>query len=165
MPTRTASVDKMIQTGLVAWLIPGGGHYLLGHRALGGVFFAAITFVFLVGLLLGGVKNLVNPTTNRWLFLAEMGVGGYTITAYAANLSFGDVKPADLASPTFQRDVPYEVYRKYVAPYPASDVALIYLATAGLLNVLAVLDALTRAQTGGLPTYYRELQPGGEQGG
>ena len=33
------------------------------------------------------------------------------------------------------------------------------LAVAGLLNLLAILDALARAQTGGLPVFYQELEP------
>jgi hypothetical protein len=43
--------------------------------------------------------------------------------------------------------------------FPESDVAQIYLATAGLLNILVILDAISRAQTGGLPTFQREMTP------
>jgi hypothetical protein len=45
---------------------------------------------------------------------------------------------------------------RYSAYYPYSDIAQIYLATAGLLNVLVILDAIARAQTGGLPTFAPE---------
>ncbi|MBN2447634.1 MAG: hypothetical protein JXO22_12950 [Phycisphaerae bacterium] len=163
MKENRVNADKMIQAGVLAWLIPGGGHFLLGHRALGAVFFAAISFTFFFGLALGGIKNSVNPFTNRWLFLAELGTGGYTVASYVVNLKVGEIKPQQLATPRDSntpdpRDqIDPDVYAKYVSFYPAADVAQIYLATAGLLNLLAILDALTRAQTGGLPTYYREL--------
>ena len=52
----------------------------------------------------------------------------------------------------------------YMSYYPESDVAQIYLATAGLLNLLVILDAISRAQTG-LPTYHRELLPTSQAGG
>lgn len=147
----------MIQAGIVAWIIPGGGHFILGHRGLAYVFGGAIGFLFLTGLLIGGVKTSVNPLANRWLFLAEMGVGGPTIAAYVLNLSCGEVSPREVATIAEQKKLAPEVYARYVSFYPASDIAMIYLACAGLLNVLAILDAVTRAQTGGLPTYYRQL--------
>ncbi len=179
-----ASADRMIQVGLVAWLVPGAAHYLLGQRALGVVFFVAITLPFIGGLLLGGLKASINPYHNHWLFLAEMGAGGYTIAGYVVNRSVGDLRPVRTSTdparsvwppglaPTqavaeqlreLERDPNRQLRTignltsKYMSAYPAQDVAQIYLATAGLLNVLVVLDALTRAQTGGLPTYYREL--------
>ncbi len=164
MAQSTPNVDKMIQAGVVAWLIPGGGHFILGHRALAVVFWAAISFAFIAGLAFGGLKNSVNPYTNRWLFLAEMGAGGYTVVSYVANLTIGEVKPQDLATQQLRDKIPPDTYVKYVSFYPASDVAQIYLAAAGLLNLLAILDALTRAQTGGLPTYYRELSDNASTG-
>ena len=140
MSHTNANTDKMIQAGILAWLIPGAGHYLLGHRALAVVFWAAITFAYLGGLVIGGVKNSVNPYTNKWLFLAEMGAGGYTTAAYGLNLAVGEIKPQDIATRELRDKIPPELYVKYVSYYPATDLAQIYLATAGLLNVLAVLD-------------------------
>lgn len=151
------SIDKLLQTAVAGWLLPGGGHFVAGQKKLGWVFFGAITFLFASGLVLGGMKNLVNPASNRWLFMAEMGLGGYTLPLFMVNNAVGEIKPADLASPRYLQSVDPQVYLKYVSPYPAADVAYIYLVTAGLLNVLAILDALTRVQTGGLPTYYREI--------
>lgn len=158
------NVDRMIQAGVLGWLLPGGGHFLLGQRALGAVFCVAISFVFFTGLALGGIKNSVNPLTNRWLFLAELGVGGYTVGSYVVNLTVGEVRPQHLATAQSRDRIDPQVFAKYVSFFPAADIAQIYLATAGLLNVLAILDALVRAQTGGLPTYYRELAEEARQG-
>lgn len=151
------SIDKLLQTAVAGWLVPGGGHFVAGQKKLAWIFFAAITFLFVSGLVLGGMKNLINPATNRWLFMAEMGIGGYTVPLLLINNAVGEIRPADLARQDYLQNVDPQVYLKYVAPYPAADVAYIYLLTAGLLNVLAILDALTRIQTGGLPTYYREI--------
>jgi hypothetical protein len=168
MPASNATA-KAIQAGVLSWLVPGAGHYLLGHRGLGIVCFVAVTFAYCIGLAFGGVVSSVNLKTNGWLFLAELGTGGYTLPALVVSRSAeGKVlAEANLASvPDQQTDRDrYDAYLRaatrlgYMSYYPESDMATIYLATAGLLNVLVVLDAISRAQTGGLPTFHRELPP------
>lgn len=142
MPARPDPLWRTIQAGVLAWLLPGAGHFLLGMRSLGVVYFVAISFAYFVGMLIGGVKTSVDPVGNVWLFLAELGCGGYTGVFYLIAQSLPTV-PAWQSSP-------------YVSYYPEQDVAQIYLAVAGLLNVLAILDALARAQTGGLPVFHYE---------
>jgi hypothetical protein len=163
---------RAIGAGLLTWILPGAGHLWLGHRGLALVFFAAISLPYGVGMALGGLLDSANPRTNPWLCLAEVGVGGYTIPAYVASQSLerrvlqevGLRAPPDQA---FRDDYGryMEARAKYMSFYPESDVAQIYLATAGLLNLLAILDAISRAQTGGLPTYHRELLAAQREGG
>jgi len=78
---RGDTTGKSIAAGLLSWLLPGAGHWWLGHRGLGVVCFVAVTLPYLTGLAFGGVLSAVNPRTNRWLFLAEIGAGGYTTAA------------------------------------------------------------------------------------
>lgn len=153
--TPSDTTGQAIRAGVLAWIIPGGGHFVLGHRGLAAVFFIAISVPYLTGLALGGVKNFANPRANRWLFLAELPVGGYTVPAYLA----GQAVEARLRTQGKDLNDP-----EYVAYYPASDVAQIYLATAGLLNILAILDAIARAQTGGLPTFHRRPRASAQEG-
>jgi len=136
---------RMLGAGILAWLLPGAGHYALGQRGLAAVFFAAITFAYGTGLAIGGVRDSVNPKTNHWLFLAEIGVGSYTLAGFAGSAYVMRTAPDDVNLMSF---------------YPGSDVAQIYLAVGGLLNLLAILDALARAQTGGLPVFHHELVRG-----
>lgn len=137
---------RTVVAGILAWIFPGGGHFYLGYRGFGWVYFAAITFVFVVGALVGGVKANVHPAANGWLFAAEiLGIGSYTGVGFLAAQMIGSV--------------PTDRLPEFVAYYPASDVAQVYLAVAGLLNVLAILDALARAQTGGQPVFAHELKP------
>jgi len=123
---------RTVTAGLLAWVLPGAGHFWLGYRGLGLIYFVAITLPFVTGAALGGVKTQINPRENVWLFLAEMGAGAYTTAGFLLGQALPD-KPE---------------YRCY---YPGSDIAQIYLAVAGLLNVLAILDALSRAQASGSP--------------
>ena len=149
-PAKKAAPDavRSIQAAMLAWILPGAGHFYLGHRGLASVFFIAISFPFWTGVALGGVKDSVNPRANKWLFLAEMCAGGYTTVCFIASNQIVS-KIAALPSKA-ERDQAAVAYTSY---YPESDVAQIYLATAGLLNLLAVLDALARGQSGGLPTF------------
>jgi hypothetical protein len=149
---------KAIQAGVLSWILPGAGHFLLGQRGLGIVCFVAITFPYWTGLAFGGLKDSVNTRTNRWLFLAELGAGGYTLPCLVASRSIESfiAERATQGQPVKPTD--------YTAYYPEADVATIYLATAGLLNLLVILDAISRAQTGGLPTFHRELPPATEAG-
>lgn len=135
---------RSIQSGLLAWLIPGAGHFFLGARGLAAVFFLAITIPFFVGVAIGGIKDSINPRTNGWLFCAEIFVGGYTAVGYFVSNSLPDIPP--------KQPSPYASY------YPGSDIAQIYLATAGLLNLLAILDAVARAAQNGVPTFRPPLE-------
>jgi len=145
MARKQEATARTLQTGILAWILPGAGHYYLGQRGLAVVLFVAISFAYGTGLAIGGVKNSINPRENRWLFLAEIGIGSYTTIGYFVSNRLPTYPPDELSP--------------YVSFYPESDVAQIYLAVGGLLNVLAILDALARAQTGGRPVFYRPPQP------
>lgn len=136
---------RTVIAGLLAWVLPGAGHFWLGRRGLAAVFFVAITLPYMAGAAIGGVKYSVNPVTNRWLFLAELGVGGYTSAFFALSATL-PTTPVSEPSP-------------YMSYYPETEVATIYLAVAGLLNVLAILDALMRAQID-QPLFHHELAAG-----
>lgn len=163
MPRRNEdNISTAVTAGIAGWIIPGLGHVLAGHRGIGIVFFVAITLTYATGLAVGGIKNSVNPWSQRWLFLAEAGVAGYTFSALLANMYAMPEIPARQVTQTLANDTStmseeeLRAYRgrinKYISFYPSSDIAQIYLSIAGLMNVLAVADAVTRAVTG-KPTF------------
>lgn len=138
-----------VKAGLLAWLIPGGGHWLAGHRGLAHAYFWSITFAYVVGMLVGGAKGSVDPHDNGWLFLAELGIGAYTVIFWViSNLI-----------PT----LPVYQYSPYLSIYPEADISMIYLSVAGLLNVLAILDAIARTQSDGLPVFQNEPKAAAEE--
>lgn len=149
MKRRIDPLELTIQAGFLAWLLPGLGHWRLGQRNFALIYFVAITLSYWTGIAVGGVKTSVDPVGNVWLFVAELGAGGYTGVCYMVSSQIPTVRPTE-PSP-------------YVSYYPESEVAQIYLAVAGLLNVLAVLDAMTRAQHSGLPVFYFEQGAPGRQ--
>ncbi len=132
-----------VAAGLLGWLVPGAGHFWLGYRGFAVLYFVAITLPFMTGMALGGVKMAFNVSENYWLILAELCVGSYSLIFYGVSQAVGAVTEANAA--------------RLLSSYPGSDVAQIYLAIAGLLNMLAVRDAMTRARARGLPVFHHEL--------
>jgi hypothetical protein len=166
-PSSPEAITRSINAGVLGWFIPGAGHWVLGHRKMGTLFFLAITLPYLTGVAIGGVKTTINPFLNHWLFLAEMGVGGYTGAFFLMNNAVGPYNARESAriinqEPWFSAQSPekrralQDQLHPYVSYYPTSEVGQIYVAVAGLLNILAVLDAITRAQTGGKPVFSPE---------
>lgn len=104
---------------LAAWAVPGAGHFWLGRRQKGLVFFVALTTMFVTGLLLHGR-----------LFPFEF---GEVLVALAALASFGLGLPSILARAL---DLGAGVVTAVTWEYGNS-----FLIVAGLLNCLVILDA------------------------
>src|SRR6185436_3361442 len=52
----------------LAWLVPGLGHFLIGQKARGIIFFAAIHLLFGAGLLVGGIRSINPPEQPIWTY-------------------------------------------------------------------------------------------------
>ncbi len=112
---------------ILAWLIPGCGHFYLGRRGKAVIFFIAITGAFVYGMWLGGFHN-VNPYRHDKAFVAQV---------------FSGV-PAGVGLVIDRRDT------KVVDEGPQIfDISFVYTCVAGLLNLLVVLDAGFIAAKGG----------------
>ena len=114
---------------VASWLVPGLGHLLIGQRARAIVFFTAITLTFWGGVAIGGVRSTVDPDHRRMWFMAQVCAGGQSLVALAWAKRF-NLEP--------------DRYSPYRAVWPADDVAVVYTGVAGLLNLLVLLDALSR---------------------
>lgn len=121
---RAKTVDDTQAGGLVllclaAWAIPGAGHLWQGRRAKGLVFLVALPVMFAIGLLIQGRLfpfDLTDPLVGL-AAIADVGIGIPYFLAKAAGAGGGDV-----------RAVTYEYGNAFVV-------------TAGLLNLLVVIDA------------------------
>ena len=104
----------------LAWLIPGLGHYSLGRRRSAVAFFVIITATFLAGLSFQGRLYTIEagqPLT----ILATFAVSGTGLLNIAARL-FVENPNGMILSTTY-------------------EYGCAYLLTAGLMNLLLVLDA------------------------
>ncbi len=111
---------------LLAWLVPGAGHFYLGLRKRALLLFVAIELTFLFGLYIGTLR-IVDPAQSMFWFVAQVLAGLNTIVARLwANNAY-----AEAATPLV-RDWSYHM-------------AVLYTGLAGLLNLLAVFDSVIRA--------------------
>src|SRR6056297_1859063 len=63
---------------LLAWLIPGAGHYYQGRKTKAGLFFVCIMSAWIIGFVLGGSRVVYaswQPGDKRWHFLLQAGAG------------------------------------------------------------------------------------------
>ena len=106
----------------LGWLVPGGGHFLLKRNGRGALILFSVASMFLFGIMMGGI--LFQPKTGGFL---EMIIycGGFA---------------GDLASGIFYI---FAIWMGYAQPDVAGhvhDYGTKFLVTAGLLNVLAMVD-------------------------
>jgi hypothetical protein len=105
---------------ILAWLVPGLGHWLLGRWGRALVFFAAVGGLVVTGYLLRG--NVFPPHSGDPFgtlgFLADAGTGAF----YYFSRTF------EAAGPDVSR--------------AAGDYGTRFIAAAGVVNVLAVLDVI-----------------------
>ena len=122
----------------IGWIVPGAGHFVLGHRLRGFVFFLLITFSLIFGLFLRGKVYVIEkdkPMTYAGVF-ANLGLGPVYFILRATELGRG--KPE---APTFG-------YGKT------------FITTAGLMNILLLLDAFDIAMG---RKFYKDRNGSGEE--
>ena len=119
----TAGVGKWGPAVALAWLIPGGGHFLLKRPARGGLLAACVAATFLLGLMMRGA--LFQPQTGD-ILTTVIYCGGFLGNLMSGILYF------------FTRWLGYS--QPDVAGH-VHDYGTKFLVAAGLLNILAMVDA------------------------
>jgi hypothetical protein len=108
---------------LVGWVVPGGGHFLLKRTGRGALLMVSITLMFVLGLMTRGMMftpqsgDLLTTVINYGGFIGDLASGAL----YLVTMMFGYSQP----------DVAGAVH----------DYGTKFLVTAGLLNILAMVDA------------------------
>lgn len=83
--------------GLLAWLVPGAGHFYQGRMFKGAIFFVCILGMYLYGMQLADWKaayaseaeqRFANKKSVKWGFVAQAGVGGPSALVYLQSRRF-----------------------------------------------------------------------------
>ena len=110
---------RLIRLCVAAWAVPGAGHYLLGRRGRALILFLAIITMFAFGLAMKG--QFFSTQSPSWLetlgYYGELCVGLAMFVAHFFGYAGGD---------------PFFV---------SADFGTAFLVSAGMLNLLAILDA------------------------
>lgn len=107
--------------GLLAWVVPGGGHFLLNERRRAIVILVTVILTFFIGLYVGSIGVIDPVNAKPWyaaqlmnspivFFLGQIGASGH-----------------------------FPVYGR------AGEVGQIYTSIAGLLNLLCIVNAVYTA--------------------
>lgn len=157
---------------VLAWLWPGLGHISLGERRRGLLIMFGILFLFVSGLLVGGI-DCVDRRHDRLWFLAQSVCGPIVLGTDLINQRFIQRLPADWRedpppprrddgrSSAVVQDLDWrpgrdpEILRRYaendtellaahhrIGLGRASEMGTLFIALAGLMNLVVILDAL-----------------------
>lgn len=139
--------------GLLAWLLPGAGHFYAGRRVRGVILLVTISALFWSGVALGGVMT-ADQQYEPWWFAAQMltGVHG-ALCWYRQGQVYEDIQQDPAIGPPPRRApgrpdkrqmrVDAALHEKGLAvANPTDGVARAYTGIAGMLNFLCVFDIL-----------------------
>ncbi len=115
--------SKWAPAHLLAWLIPGGGHFLLKRPGRGALLLACVASMFLLGLMMRGA--LFSPQTGD-ILTTVIYVGGFV---------------ANVMSGIFYLLTNWLGYNQADVAGHVHDYGTKFLVAAGLLNILAMVDA------------------------
>jgi hypothetical protein len=108
---------------VLGWLVPGGGHFLLKRSGRGLLLLLSVTLMFLAGLMMRGA--MFQPQSGDLLTIL-INYGGFV---------------GDLASGILYLAASWLGYNQPDVAGHVHDYGTKFLVTAGLLNVLAMIDA------------------------
>lgn len=120
---QTASAAQWAPVLALGWLIPGGGHFLLRRPGRGAILMGAVVVMFAAGLLMRG--TMFQPQTGD-LLTTVIYVGGFI---------------GDLASGILYLLATWLGYNQPDVAGHVHDYGTKFLVAAGLLNLLALVDA------------------------
>jgi len=116
-------MERSVVACLIAWLVPGGGHFYLGRWKRAALFLSVVMTLFVLGLSMEGrLFSLERGFFGLLRFLADAAVGLPYIVGKVLGWGAGDIRSSG-----------YEYGNTY-------------LFTAGLINMLLILDAYDISQ-------------------
>lgn len=139
--------------GLLAIALPGAGHLYLGERRRAALIAGGILGLFVAGLLLGGI-DVVDRREDRVWFLAQAMVGPIAFLAdyvHQEHLKVKEMGPGGRL--VYRSATPQE--RRSGGVYASrsvgrmNELGTLYTAIAGMLNLIAILDAMFHRAGGG----------------
>jgi hypothetical protein len=152
-------VARSIFAAVLAWLVPGLGHWYLRCRARAVILFVAVGLTFWGGVALAGVKSTVNLQENRLWFIPQSFAGAHALAGLQWSNSLPDFDGRTAAEDLRLLDkglidqAEFDRRRQKAKAilecqsfWPDTDLGQVYTGVAGLLNLLCILDVLARAQ-------------------
>jgi hypothetical protein len=112
------NVFFLIIVGILAWIVPGAGHYMLKEKKRSIIIFTTIVLTFVIGLYVGSI-GVINPVDAKAWYLAQ--IMNSPMVAALGHLT--SIDP--------------EKYRVFGRP---NEIGQYYTSIAGLLNLLCIIN-------------------------
>ena len=130
---------------LLAWMVPGAGHFYQRRYFKSAVFSICIFSSFILGMLMAGGRCVYaswNETEKRWQYVLQAGIG---LPAMPAAIQAWRIRGGErplwsensMTAPRSTRDL--DDFNRNTAS--GFDMGTLYTMVAGLLNVLVIFDA------------------------
>jgi len=124
--SKESNLFFLLVVGLLAWVVPGAGHYVLGERRRSIIIFVTIVLTFCTGIYIGSIGVIDLAGAKPWYLAQIMN------------------SPMVAALERLTADGTYPVYGR------PNEIGQIYTSIAGLLNLLCIVNAVYLAHLRGI---------------
>jgi len=128
-PNNTQDKTTMNMTAVVlGWILPGLGHISIGQKRRGGLIMFGVLFLVCCGVLVGGIDAVDHKHDWLW-FIAQIWCGLLVIGI-------------DVLNQLFIVPLPIPQRATLVGLSHANEIGTLFIAMAGLMNFVVLLDVL-----------------------
>ncbi len=133
---QTPSSVPWALAAVLAWALPGLGHFIIGEKARGIIVGVTLVCLFTAGLLIGGIDVVDSRRDTLW-YAGEVMIGPAAIAIDLVHRSYD--QDGEPYPPSDSRRPPY-----YPSIARVNELGTLYCTLAGVLNLLAILDVVGR---------------------
>lgn len=118
LPSKEKNFAFLIIVGLLGWLVPGAGHFIINKKKHALIIFIFVIITFVIGLYIGSLAVIDPNGSKPWFAAQMMSTPAVAILAHMSEAGG------------------YKVFGR-----PA-EIGQIYTSVAGLLNLLCIVNAV-----------------------
>ncbi len=126
--THQQPISPNISAFVLGWLLPGLGHVSQGQKRRGFLIMSGILFLIFCGVLVGGIDSVDHNHDGLW-FIAQVWCGPIVIAI-------------DMLNQWFIAPLPISERATFVGLSHANEIGTLFIAMAGLMNFVVMLDVL-----------------------
>lgn len=130
MPKPVPQSKSSTQVGpvVLGWILPGMGHFSIGHRRRGILIMSGVLFLVFCGVLVGGIDAVDHKNDGLW-FIAQVWCGPIVVGI-------------DLMNQAWVASLPTSQRATLIGLSHANEIGTLFIAMAGLMNFVVLLDVL-----------------------